>query len=391
MKYVPPAVLLVLAAVLLANSRFLGLYFAFIGLVWVVGVFADRHRAPSRDERLSFLDRLFRTKRTAPRLVVLLALVLGSFGALYYGVLRDPSPKARPDYTPFLAMDNVYTGFSGLEDRGAFCLSPDERWLIYSAFRGDGPLYVDTLDVYVYDLRSDKTRRVDLTRSGSTPERIANHLGDTCWVDGRLAVAVSTEGGRRECVMILPVDATAQKTVFDDRPLSVSRYPTPARKAWPCQTPPARRETNNSLEVQAWDGTSAGTSVFMGSRHGEKQKRRVAILRRIDEDGNEFELARKESNRTGWEIHDISVSPNERYVAYLAQEYSDWDTSWFELWPVGPTQDRRLFVVDTSTGEERPFGAIDDFNSPTWTQDGTALYFLERRKGFCRIRLGAEG
>ena len=391
MKYVGPILLLILGALLLTrrNHLFLdGLLFSVIGLLWLVRALSGKRRRAEKERQLAAGDGIVGKRKFAPRVVWLLVLFV-SCGTFYYRVIRDPNPPPPRRYSVFLRVPNLYTGnYVNSDDEAKFTVSPDEHWLVYAAFRDGNAVYVDTLDIYLHDLRDGTSRRVaaSVENEANVAERLARQFHEACWVEQGLAFRWSPSeyaqrylAGRNFRVVIVPSECRVTEIETEEVQWSCPSF-TERKRAT------RGRATNNSMELRAWNGDGPGHFIYKASRHGAVENRRVAILERIDTDGNAVELVHKESSRGGWEIENVSISPGERYVAYSAEEYSDWDIH--ALDPLGHRHfDVRLFILDTTTGKEYELGAVTDFFSATWTPDGNTLYFIERNEGFCRIKM----
>ncbi|MDH4036027.1 MAG: hypothetical protein OEX18_13940 [Candidatus Krumholzibacteria bacterium] len=325
-------------------------------------------------------------KKTRIAIVVLL-VVAAAYGACFMVLFCDPSPSPPPRYTILVNEPNVFAG-GYLDETSHLAVSPNEQWMVYAAFRSGNALYVSTLDIHVYDLRSDTDCRVatHVENEANVPERLATHMEASCWLDEGLAFPWEPSGYAKGFLRgrvyhaVVVADSCEMRMIESDS------------LQWTCGSPSERARaigyqvTRNSIESRAWNGDRAGSSVYRATWKGSNEQDQIAILERIEANGNAVELTRRRSRFGGWEIQSLSISPGERYVAYLAREYSHWDYPMLALWPVRP-RDIRLFIVDTQTGIEYALGAAEDLHSATWTQDGKALYFIERNKGICRIRM----
>lgn len=256
-------------------------------------------------------------------------------------------------------------------------VSPDEKWLIYAVDSDRPSDWAPT--IVLRELASDSGRTVDF--SGIAPRRVeknpgavqvARYFESPCWTPshvrfGNVNIELATGLARWSNQTRVECETREIRTSVDYQLyLQLENID------------PARQEVIHP--ATDWSDSVPDPSIYFSRNVRHSRYSWEGRLERRWPDGSIEVLHRKRALTTPWTIHDPSVSPDGRFVAFEATSEPLWPKLIAApLWLIyGVSAERScLFVFDLHANSEH---AIQS-SSPCsffWSVDSRRLYFINR-------------
>ncbi len=263
-----------------------------------------------------------------------------------------------------------------------FSVSPDERWLVYarsvadSLGRRDPEIRVRDLNarrdsaVRLDALPGSDAYRTDWTRS----ERIVLEMRDFHWTDKGAEFPYADQYAR--------IDPGAGTATYMKRPDDVGQEVTATnRKRFFEGVAMAAKGDDFRISdagVASRGGSPSYTYVANRAKRGEW--RHDGTLDRIDGKGRIKRVRTKTELLASWWLSNPTVSPDERFVAYVGTRDHIKEYPLAILFPfVGSERwaQRRIFIWDSASGREYYVAQVEDPSSLQWSSDSRRLYFAD--------------
>jgi hypothetical protein len=266
-------------------------------------------------------------------------------------------------------------------DAFMFCVSPDERWLIYARESGETGEYDREIpEIVVRDLESGEESGVDVDvvprgRRDTVADEVVRALVEPHWVEGAVRLPIRAK-------LWLEIDPASARA----RPLSSREVRRVRPSAAAFQTYLSRPNYKGGTfgAAVAWDGATVGRYIYATVRI-DKPLRTLGAIERSEMEGDWERVVTRREMFANWYVREPVVSPDGRFVAYTGSRSKLSDLFLQRLIPLFgfASLDRDyLFVYDTQSGRDYHLGRVKGVSSAQWSGDSRRLYYaeLDRRK-----------